>query len=47
MAKVSFVDDLKEAPVAKAATPKKVTAKPAAAKKPAPRAKKAEAGATS
>jgi large subunit ribosomal protein L17 len=34
MARVSFVDDLKEAPVAKAATvePKKIEAKPAAAK---------------
>lgn len=43
MSRISFVDDLKVAPVAKAATPavKKPVAKPAAAKKPA--AKKAPA----
>jgi hypothetical protein len=44
LARVSFVDDLKEAPVAKTAAPAKVTAKPAAVaaktpvKKAAPKA---------
>ena len=42
MARVSFVDDLKEAPVAKAGAKPKTTAKPAV-KKPAPAAK-AKAG---
>ncbi|MCA9325698.1 50S ribosomal protein L17 [Candidatus Saccharibacteria bacterium] len=41
MARISFVDDLKEAPVAKAAPKAEATSKPAPAKKPA--AKKAEA----
>ena len=41
LARVSFVDDLKEAPVAKAAEAKPVATKPAAAKAPA--AKKAPA----
>ena len=45
MARVSFVDDLKEAPVAKPAADKKVEAKPATAKKPA--AKKTPAKITS
>jgi large subunit ribosomal protein L17 len=40
LARVSFVDDLKAAPVAKAAVPKVTTAKPVAVKKPA--AKKVE-----
>lgn len=37
MARISFVDDLKEAPVAKPASEKKVATKPAAVKKAAPK----------
>ena len=47
MATVSFVDDLKEAPVAKAAAKPKAETKPVTAKKPATRARKTPAGAKS